>query len=101
MRDMDLTPNALSGGLSAFQALPVEQLLFAVLVQLAVLITIARLFGVFFRRMGQPIAVGEIAAGIVLGPSLLGRWFPEISDYLFRPSFPGVPHEISDPAIGK
>jgi Kef-type K+ transport system membrane component KefB len=36
----------------------------------------ARLFGWIFQRMGQPRVVGEMTAGIVLGPSVLGRFFP-------------------------
>ncbi len=42
------------------------------LIQLFVLLLFARTFGEFFQRMGQPTVVGEILAGIVLGPSLLG-----------------------------
>lgn len=33
--------------------------------------------------MGQPVVIGEILAGIVLGPSLLGTYFPEFSNFLF------------------
>lgn len=33
--------------------------------------------------MGQPTVIGEIIAGIFLGPSLLGMWFPEYSTFLF------------------
>ena len=35
-----------------------------------------RLFGWIFQRIGQPRVVGEMTAGIILGPSLFGRFFP-------------------------
>jgi Kef-type K+ transport system membrane component KefB len=34
-------------------------------------------------KAGQPTVIGEIIAGIILGPSILGHWFPEISGFLF------------------
>lgn len=53
------------------------------LLALVVVIAIARVFGAAFRRMGQPPVMGEIVAGIVLGPSLLGRLAPDASAFLF------------------
>ena len=38
-----------------------------------------RLFGYLFSLIGQPGVIGEIVAGIVLGPSVLGLFFPELS----------------------
>src|SRR5438046_920598 len=88
--------------LAAFRHLPIEDLLFPILIQLTVLIATARAFGWLFRRLlAQPVAVGEIAAGLVLGPSLLGWLFPEASNWLFHPTFDGVPHALSDPALNK
>ncbi len=49
---------------------------------IAVLLTV-RLFGSLFRYIGQPGVIGEIVAGIVLGPSLLGQFFPEAFNFLF------------------
>ncbi len=60
-----------------------EQLLFTVLLQLIVMIGAARLMHSLFRRMGQPGVVGEIVAGLLLGPSLLGYLFPQTSLALF------------------
>ena len=60
-----------------------EQLLFTVLLQLIVMIGAARILGGLFRRMGQPAAVGEIVAGLMLGPSLFGYLFPGASAALF------------------
>jgi len=53
------------------------------LIQLITIIAAARLFGVFFTRIGQPAVVGEIIAGIVLGPSVIGALFPGYSQFLF------------------
>ncbi len=43
-----------------------------VLIDTALIIAVARLVGAAFRRIGQPPVVGEILAGLLLGPSLLG-----------------------------
>ena len=53
------------------------------LLQLAVIIATARLFGSLFRRVRQPVVIGEMFAGIVLGPSLLGHLFPSQHAALF------------------
>lgn len=53
------------------------------LVQIIVIILVARLFGMFFKKIGHPSVIGEIIAGIVLGPSLLGALLPEVSQVLF------------------
>jgi Kef-type K+ transport system membrane component KefB len=50
-----------------------------------IIIALAWLFGRLARRMGQPLAVGEITAGLVLGPSALGALWPEGFTALFRP----------------
>ncbi|WP_159981488.1 MULTISPECIES: cation:proton antiporter [unclassified Novosphingobium] len=60
-----------------------EMLLFTVLLQLIVMIGAARLMHGLFRRMGQPGVVGEIVAGLLLGPSLFGYFFPGVSLALF------------------
>jgi Kef-type K+ transport system membrane component KefB len=64
----------------------VEQTLLIVLLQLSVIVAAARLFGMLFRRLGQPQVCGEIAAGLILGPSVFGRFFPDISAQVFSPS---------------
>ena len=53
------------------------------LAQIITIIIVARFFGWIFRKIGQPSVIGEIIAGIVLGPSLLGMYFPEFSMALF------------------
>jgi len=73
----------------------VEELLLTVLLQVAVIVTAARFFGVLFRRMGQPQVCGEVAAGLILGPSLFGRFFPGISAFVFAPSVGPIFNVIS------
>ena len=53
------------------------------LAQIITIILVARVFGWIFKKIGQPSVIGEIIAGIVLGPSLLGLYFPEFSSTLF------------------
>ena len=59
------------------------------LFQLFLLLLFARVFGELFQRMGQPSVVGEILAGIVLGPSLLGS-IPIFSDLMIVQSTNGT-----------
>jgi Kef-type K+ transport system membrane component KefB len=54
-----------------------------VLLALLLIIAVARLAGLLFRRIHQPAVIGEVVAGIALGPSLLGRVWPEASSLLF------------------
>jgi Kef-type K+ transport system membrane component KefB len=55
------------------------------LLQMTVVIVAARLLGRAFRRIGQPAVVGEIVAGILLGPSLLGLLWRQALNFLFPP----------------
>ena len=53
------------------------------LLQILTIILTARLFGFLCKKIGQPSVIGEIIAGIVLGPSFVGMYFPEFSGFLF------------------
>ncbi len=53
------------------------------MLQIITIIFTARVFGFLFRKMGQPSVIGEIMAGIFLGPSFVGHYFPEFSQFLF------------------
>ncbi len=70
-----------------------ENLLFHVLLELIVMIAAARLANQLLRRLGQPGVIGEIVAGLLLGPSLFGHLFPETAAYLF--AAPGVAAPIT------
>ncbi len=56
-----------------------------VLLALLVIIALARLMGWLFRRIHQPAVIGEVVAGIALGPSLLGYVWPQAATLLFPP----------------
>ena len=58
---------------------PLALLLF----QIITIVLVARIFGWIFRKIGQPSVIGEIIAGIVLGPSLFGQYFPDMKEALF------------------
>ena len=60
-----------------------ESLLFTILLQLIIMIAAARVMNTAFRRLHQPGVIGEILAGLMLGPSLVGHFFPEFSQTLF------------------
>jgi len=54
--------------------------------QIGVILIVARLVGLLFQKIKQPQVVGEMAAGILLGPSLLGWAAPGVSAALFPPA---------------
>jgi len=56
--------------------------LFHLLLAMAAVIVVGRLLAPVFRAVGQPPVVGEVIAGIVLGPSLLGRLSPDAFRYI-------------------
>jgi Kef-type K+ transport system membrane component KefB len=53
------------------------------LAQIIMIILVARFFGWVFKKIGQPSVIGEIIAGIALGPSLLGMYCPDFFQALF------------------
>lgn len=54
-----------------------------VLIQVVVVLLFARFFSMIFKKIGQPSVIGEIFAGIALGPSFIGFLFPEFTQLLF------------------
>lgn len=60
-----------------------ESLLFLTLLQLIVMIGAARIMSAALRSLGQPGVVGEIIAGLMLGPSLFGYFFHDTALTLF------------------
>lgn len=67
--------------------LPSSEVFLFLLIDLVIIIAAARLFGWLARRLGQPSVIGEIVAGILLGPTILGRLVPNAPKWLF-------PHEL-------
>lgn len=56
------------------------------LLQIVVIVIIVRIFGYLFSKIKQPAVIGEMVAGIVLGPSVLGLFFPSVSHFIFPAS---------------
>src|SRR5258708_4982823 len=75
--------------------LALEKLLLILFVDLAAIVAGARLFAWIFRRFGQPAVVGEILAGVILGPSLLGRLWPGVYATMLPKNVTGVLLAIS------
>src|SRR5580765_7876500 len=76
----------------------IEGHLTLVLIQWMIIIAAAWLFGRLGKRFGQPLAVGEIAAGIILGPSVFGfacAWIAQHSSNAWMADLPAriFPHE--------
>jgi Kef-type K+ transport system membrane component KefB len=55
------------------------------LLQLVIILAVARGCGLLLRYVGQPPVIGEMAAGLVLGPIVFGAWFPEFHAMVFAP----------------
>jgi Kef-type K+ transport system membrane component KefB len=64
----------------------VEHAVFSILLQIILILIIARLAGEVAKRLGQPTVIGEIIGGLLLGPSLFGRLSPD----LFKATFQSI-----------
>ncbi len=60
-----------------------ELIIATVLADVAIVLVVGYLFGRLLRRLGQPVVIGEILAGIALGPSLLGLLPGNPTTFLF------------------
>ena len=63
--------------------MPGERAILTLLVQLALILALTRAFGWIFSRLRQPQIVGEMLAGLLLGPTLLGWIAPQLYSRLF------------------
>ncbi|MBZ5680352.1 MAG: cation:proton antiporter [Acidobacteriia bacterium] len=73
--------------------------LFTLVLQIAVIVALCRIVGSLFRLFHQPRVVGEMFAGIFLGPSLLGWLAPGLSAYLFPPASLGFLNALSQVGV--
>lgn len=69
------------------------------LVQLILIVLLARVFGALFVKLGQPAVIGEMIAGIVLGPSVVGTLFPAASHFIFPSGSLGTLRMLSQVGI--
>ena len=60
-----------------------EQNIFLFLVQIFLLLALARGLGELFRAFKQPPITAEILVGVLLGPTILGRFAPGVHNYIF------------------
>jgi Kef-type K+ transport system membrane component KefB len=78
-----LTPAGHAGSIwSAFEQ-NFSDPLASLLLQFIIIVLAARTLGSLFRRFGQPTVIGEITAGILIGPSFLGLLWPETFAFVF------------------
>src|ERR1044072_8614207 len=70
------------------------------LMQIVVILTMAGLFRRLFRRIHQPPVMGEMIAGIVLGPSVLGLIYPPALAFFFPTSSLGTLQLLSQIGVG-
>ena len=76
-------PLPVTGGTSGGSAAPATpDILFHVLLALAAVLVAGRSVGLLLGLVGQPVVIGEVVAGILVGPSLLGRVAPSVSGYI-------------------
>jgi Kef-type K+ transport system membrane component KefB len=66
--------------------LALEKMLLLLCANLAIIIGSARVFGWLFGKVGQPPVVGEILAGVILGPSFAGRFYPGAMRTMLTPA---------------
>ncbi len=80
---------AATGNGGGSSALLDEHQVLLFLIQLALLVGVARLLGGIANRLNQPPVVGQIVAGVLIGPSVLGNLYPSFYDWLY-----------ADPTVG-
>ncbi len=85
---LENAPQTFGDGFNAFSQSVYQHIqspLGLILLQIIVILITCRIFSWLFTKIGQPSVIGEIIAGIVLGPSILGYFFPDYLAFLFPP----------------
>lgn len=54
------------------------------LAQIVLLLVVGRLMGELMQRIGQPAVMGQLVAGILLGPSIFGAIWPDAQRAVYR-----------------
>src|SRR5215211_3882360 len=78
-------PESAEAAVASGKKLTPEELFGRLMLAIAVVIVAARSVGTLVGRIGQPRVMGEVLAGILLGPTLLGALLPGVQAYLFPP----------------
>ena len=63
--------------------------------QLILIVVVTRLCGALARKVAQPAVIGEMIAGILLGPSLIGWLWPDVFNFIFPPASLGTLRMLS------
>src|SRR6185503_16791611 len=74
---------------------PAPMDLFLLVLQVAVILLASRVVGMLFTKIKQPQVIGEMVAGILLGPSLLGWAAPWVSNAVFPAASLGYLNALS------
>lgn len=83
------------------RAMTPSQLSIAFFLQVAIILIVCRLVGwVAQRWLGQPRVVGEMIAGVFLGPSLFGAMAPDIQAFLFPPETKPLLFVVAQMGVG-
>jgi Kef-type K+ transport system membrane component KefB len=90
-----VSASSLSSALRANLETPLSRLL----LQFVVIVAATRAVGGIFRGLGQPRVIGEMAAGILLGPSLFGWLWPEGFSFIFPTSSLGTLQLLSQVGV--
>ena len=72
----------------------------AFFLQMAIILLACRLVGMFAKRIGQPQVVGEMIAGVLLGPSLLGFLWPASTEVIFTKESRGILYSGAQLGVG-
>jgi K+:H+ antiporter len=92
-------PSASEGGSAGGLGGNLRHPLAVLLLQVLVILCASRITGTLFRRMAQPAVIGEMVAGILLGPSFLGMLAPRAQSYLFPSSSLALLQAISQVGV--
>jgi Kef-type K+ transport system membrane component KefB len=63
-----------------------EQRVITFFAQVLLLVAVGRLLGEWMQRIGQPVVIGQLLAGIILGPSVFGTIWPAGQQAIFPPN---------------
>src|SRR5690349_6050266 len=85
-KDQSSTPSKATSGLARILARNSAEPLSRLFLQIGAVLGAAWILGKIFERFGQPMVIGEMVAGILLGPSFFGLIAPRAFQFLFAPS---------------